>query len=157
MQTGAISITGVHLLNGAGETSKRFTPEDQEIVVSVTVQAAQDVSAPVYGIVLKREGAQDIVTLTNTRVQAIDSPDLVAGESATINFSFKNIFGDGRYAVTALIAETRPGGVYYDWRESATSFVVSKRTYDYVPLFLDQHITINKTTAGDVNDRRELN
>jgi hypothetical protein len=46
--------------------------------------------------------------------------------------------------LTALIAETKPGGAYFDWKDSAAKFRVVKREYDYVPLFIEQQVSIAK-------------
>jgi ABC-type uncharacterized transport system ATPase subunit len=123
-----------------------FTPRDATITVAMKVHALKNVPAPVYGIVIKRQVVDEApVIVTNTHVLRKISPNMKAGEAATIEFVIDNVFGDGRYAVTCIAAETRPGGVYYDWKDDLTSFTVYDRPFNYVPLYINHSVKIAKS------------
>jgi ABC-2 type transport system ATP-binding protein len=122
-----------------------FTPADTHIKVRLTAHAMQKVSSPVYGIVIKKQSTEEIpLIVTNTRVLGKESPDMDAGDTMTVEFDIENVFGDGRYTITALAAETRPGGTYYDWKDNIAAFTIYDRPFNYVPLYINHSVAITK-------------
>lgn len=144
MQKGMAKIHNMHFSDSKGANKTTFSKADDDVVMSMEVEALSDVEKPVYGIVIYRRGDNAIITQTNTRVEGVSTPSLKQGERMLVDFKIKNIFGHGTYDVTALMAENTAGGNYYDWAEKLGTFTINREDFNYVPLFLDQKIGFRK-------------
>jgi ABC-2 type transport system ATP-binding protein len=80
MQHEVAEITEVTTAGTDGSEKKAFSPEDKEITVSLHVKALANITAPVYGLIIKRIDEPGIVTQTNTRVEGVVSPNVNKGE-----------------------------------------------------------------------------
>lgn len=140
-------ISKVTTLGKGGKPQKVFTPMDESVALRLEVDAIGHATSPVYGFVIRKKGEEAPVTLSNTRVEGVVAPDIRAGDLVEVDFMVRNVFANGRYTVSALMAETRPGGVYYDWKDDIATFDVKARDFDYVPLYLTEGVKINTRTT----------
>lgn len=147
MQHEVAEITAVDVLNDAGVKNSVISTKDATVTARLHVTALSDIEEPVYGLIIKKKGEQGIVTQTNTRVENVTSPNIKKGEKVVVDFRLKNVFGNGEYLLTVLVAEKQAGGAYFDWKDNISKFKVSDREYDYVPLFLEQKVSIKKEAA----------
>lgn len=134
------TITHLHVREAKRGGSVRA--DSPNITLRMEVAAHRALQAPVFGIIIEKVGAAGIVTQLNTRVGHSAEVNIAAGETITIDFKLKNVFGNGEFRISGQVAEHKAGGKYYDWRENVATFQIQDREFDYVPLYICDDISI---------------
>ncbi len=106
-------------------TNKRkYTEDDKEIIVSTRFTAQKDMQDPIIGFSIK-DGADNVLFGTNTKIKKIRTGLVRAGESRELLWTVPNILADGRQYINATI-EHNDAVTVADWWTDATYFTVRK-------------------------------
>jgi ABC-2 type transport system ATP-binding protein len=111
---GAVTYTNLKL------SSKKVTDEDDSLTITLTAQAKEDVTNPVFGFLVKTASGTQVLG-TNSQLKAKRVKELKAGQKIDIVWKVPNIFADGEHFIDPAIVH-HDGSVVCDWWEDAASF-----------------------------------
>lgn len=114
---GLADITRVHTSN-KGKIKKAFAPEEQ-INVTFSVKANEDIKSPVAGMIFTDAGNQ-VVFATNTLDQKKTLPDVKKGQKFTVEYAIPNIYADGNYTISGAVASSDRSTIYCRIESAAT-------------------------------------
>ncbi len=95
----------------------------QNILLSMTVEACDDIPDPTYGFMVSNEAKQSIMG-TNSKIEHVKTKPLKSGQQATLSWKFPNIFNEGNFYIELVLMYNSVTQVA-DWWENAKSFSVT--------------------------------
>lgn len=113
-----IEITETKDLEG---TRKNVFKKDEDIVISVQYNFFKKIENPIFGIVVQNSAGQQIF-VTNTLLREVKTNSCGPGK-VIIEFMIENVFSAGKYTISPAVANDS-ATLFYDWKESMTSFSV---------------------------------
>lgn len=139
--------------NGLAKTTKVSIKIDQEeIVITQTIQAKSYIEKPVLGLRIRGADGKSL-TGTNSKIEKCPCPSLNKGESFSIVWRMLNVFSDGEYLLDPAIVES-DGITVVDWWDDAKRFVIKK--HRRIPYPIDPKFTVsimkqkNQTVSGKI-------
>jgi len=136
--SGQVSIMDMKVM--INEAEKRVTKPGDEIKFIVTYKANEDVESPVYGITMNRTGETPIMAV-NTLLNGVSTKPLKKNDVISVAFVTKNIFGNGKYALSPAVASS-DANVIFDWRDEMAYVEVSGQKNAYAIINPDHSIIL---------------
>lgn len=111
---------------------------DDDLVLRVTIEADEEIPAPVIGFLVKsNDGAR--VFGENSKFTTTSAAPLPAGQRATYEWRCPNIYADGRFRIDLAIES--PGGARYEYWEAALEFTVARQRHARFHVFAPVTLT----------------
>jgi ABC-2 type transport system ATP-binding protein len=105
--------------------------DKQNVLLSMTVEAKEDILDPVYGFMVSNQARQPILG-SNTRIEQVKSKPLKSGQQLKLSWKFPNIFNEGKFLVELALIYSSQTQVS-DWWENASSFrVTNEKVTPYI-------------------------
>jgi len=123
-------------------SSVRATINKTTIDVSYTVEAHGDITNPIFGIIIKDLNNLHVID-SNTKWKKLDTGELVSGQKIKVSWAIPNVLKSGRYRLTVAAAH-EDGFGFYDWRENAATFDITRSEVAAGLLVLDDKITFKR-------------
>ncbi len=102
---------------------KRINPEKYQIKLKLAAnEAVKDI---VPGVVVRNQ-AGIMITANNTKWDDITLPDLKAGETLEVDFTFENVLEKGNYLISANVVDGDDMITFLDWKNDIKSFSVDR-------------------------------
>jgi ABC-2 type transport system ATP-binding protein len=98
--------------------------DEKQLIISETIEACQDIEAPVAGFRIRDAAGKD-VTGTNTKVEQKSLHNLVKGEKVVVEWTLPNIFSDGEYTLDPALLHS-DGVTVSDWWDGAAAITIKK-------------------------------
>ena len=126
-------------------SKKHLTDDDENIVISLSVKAKEQVETPLVGFAI-RDSTGQIFLGTNNAIKQQRIKDLGKGETLDFAWSVPNVFSNGRFAVEFTAAYADGSNIGEKW-ENAASFEVTKIENSPYIISPDVELTIEKRHA----------
>ena len=128
--TGEATITGVSLLDAAGEALE-VVDVDAPVTLEVLVRARQPIPRMVLGFMVKDRLGLPIYGTNTHHLHAVED-NIGTGEELGFRFHFRMALGEGSYSVSLSISD---GSTHlnknYEWRDLALVFEVVNQSKDF--------------------------
>ena len=136
---GAATIADAWIERASGERTAVF-PQGERVTVRARVTFAREMEDPVFGLVVKGEGGQQVMA-TNTLLTDTPTGAFAAGEEAVYEVSFDAHLADGQHAITLAVSHQDAHRIA-DWREDVLTLAVRAPRFSggLVDLPLEVHV-----------------